>query len=251
MEVKMKVFIIVLSVFILGAVSSNTTAQPRKTPVVKKAVQQTKTTEVPKPEERPVTVYLKEGEPVSGKFVDASSEGLHLVVAGNKLIVHWKNIKQVSYTDVAPVEPPAPKIDKGKEALEGAVKSLKKLSTAVEVGINFQEFSRRLIDIKIEYEGYLSAITDADAKSELMKAMEAYEDSKTIWNYMVGNNSMGRATGDLFPDYEPGKTLQAKYSLPTYRTSGLHLMEGDKAMKLIWVVAASHIEKAAAKLEGK
>jgi len=246
----MKIRIIFISVlFALGLLTPATMAQRK--PVVKKASQPVKPVTVAKPKERPVTVYLKEGEPVSGKFVDASSEGLHVVVAGNKLVVQWNYIKQVSYTDVATIEPPTPKIDKGKEALDGAVKSLKKLATAVEVGINFQEYSRRLIDIKIEFDGYIAAITDTDAKGELMKAMEAYEDSKTIWNHMVGNNISGRPTGDLFPDYEPGKTLQAKYSLPTYRDGSLHLMEGAKSMKLVWAVAASHIEKAATKLEVK
>jgi len=249
---KNRAFKALFSILVFLGGSCLVSAQIRKPPVAKKpVVTLVKAVEPVKPAERPVTVTLKEGEPVSGKFVNATSEGLQIVIAGNTLILKWNDIKNIVFTDVPQTDAVATgessKVSKEKAAVEGAIKALRKLAAASgagtsfkEFGITFQEYSRRFIDGKIEVEDFLNGISEGSTKNEIKLALQAYEDARAAWNWMETHRS-----GDMFPDYEPGKSLQIKYSLPTYTSSSLHLMEGDKALSIIWVNARNHIENAA------
>src|SRR5690606_24464778 len=114
--------------------------------------------ELSKPSERPVKIMLKEGEPLSGTFTNSSSEGIQLLIAGNVLTIKWDVVSQIVFTDVQQIEM-TPKVDekveKEKESLKSALRSLRKLVAATEVlswgkRSDFEEFGRRFIDVKAE-----------------------------------------------------------------------------------------------------
>ncbi len=234
--------IVLLSSFSVDAQTRKPAPQKTPQPIAK-------VVEPPKPVARPATIALTDGEPISGQFVDASPEGIHIMLAGNKMILKWSSVKQITFTDVMSLEAaPPPKVSKDKEAIANAIKVLRKLSSATEIGMNFPEYSRRLVDVKIEFDGLLADIPNGEARRELELAMSAFQDAKSAWNWMVGNNITGRPSGDLFVEAEPGKSLQPKYSLPTYDggIKGLTFIEGDKAIRIIWAAARVHIDKVAA-----
>lgn len=233
----------------------NSSAQVRK-PLPSKAAAKPSETQSQqpeiKPQERPVSVLLKQGEPVNGTFVNSNAAGLRVRVADNDLVVKWDSIAQVVFTDVAQVAQ-SPKVDekaeKQKAALKSVLKSLRKLVAATDIlswgkRADFEEFGKRYIDVKAEVGEVFSDIPDSEAKEELKKALEAYDDGLRAWKYIFGDNPLGRTSGDLFPDFEPGKTLQQKYSIPTYNSGSLHLMGGDKVLGTIWQAARAHIEAA-------
>lgn len=221
----------------------------RRTAITKPAAP--KSVEATKPAERPVKVFLKAGEPVTGTFVNSNSQGLEVLVVGNSITVKWELISQVIFTDVP--QPEVAKVDdkaeKQKEAAKSAIKSLRKLVAATEVlswgkRADMEEFGRRFIDVRADANDVLAEVADGETKDELKKALEAYDDGMTAWKWMFGDNGMGRSSGDMFPDYEPGKSLQQKYSIETYTSGSLHLMAGDKVLAAIWQAAKSHIENA-------
>ena len=211
-------------------------AQVRKTPPVKKA-EPVKISGVTKPEERPVTISLKDGDPVSGKFVNSSSEGFQIVIAGNPLILKWKDIKQITFTDVMAIEPIEPKIPKEKLAIQSALKSLRKLVAATEVGVNFQEYSSRLIDVKTEINEILFEIPDGDIKNEISHCMEAYADAGTAWN---GFNQNQEKYFNMYPASESGKLLLRKY-MPIDDKNKFDI-ERSFAISTIWAAAQKHLE---------
>lgn len=225
-------------------------AQTKKAVLTKRPVEIKTVVEKPKPAERPVRISLKEGEPISGTFVNSDNEGMQIVVAGNSLTIKWNVISQIIFTDVSQnkvLTKVENKLDKQKESTKDALKSLRKLVAATEVlswnkRDDFQEFGRRLIDVKAEVNEVLPDIVDEDVKNQINKTMEAYDDALTAWKYMFGDNPSGRTMGDLFPDFEPGKTLQQKYSIPTYSSGSYNLMGGDKVLNTIWQAARTHIE---------
>ena len=173
--------------------------QTKRTVSPKKTVEEKKVIEVAKPAERPVSVALKEGEPLKGIFVNASSEGVHILIAGNTLILKWNDINKLIFTDVISNEVIVQNDTqtKSNEAIEGALKSLRKLAAATEVGINFQEYGRRVIDVKTEVEEFLPKMSDSYVKDEIQLAMKDYVDAANYWNDHIKNNMSKYSSVDL------------------------------------------------------
>jgi endonuclease YncB( thermonuclease family) len=124
--------------------SSIASAQVTKTPGTKKPVAAPgKPIDSVRTVERPVTVAFKEGEPISGKFVSGTADGVQIVVAGNTLLLKWNDIAKITFTDAVIAEPlpKAPSAaEKSAEAIANALKALRKLSSATEVGVSFQAY---------------------------------------------------------------------------------------------------------------
>ncbi len=134
---------------------------------------------------------------------------------------------------------------------QNALKSLRRMAAATEVGINFQEYGKRVIDLKADIDEDLSQLPEGELKQEIKLAVEAYVDANTAWNEMSDNNYLSTA-------FEPGKTLQKKYSMRGLPAPDLKVklpkgMEGyagslmvpkNIALNTIWGVARKHIDKA-------
>ncbi len=195
---KIYIKILLLLTFVL-LVNVSAFTQVKKTVQPKKKIEEKKVVEVTKPVERPVIVALKEGEPLKGTFINASSEGVQILIAGNTLILKWNDISKLVFTDVISNEV-IPKNDmqtKSNEAIEGALKSLRKLAAATEVGINFQEYGRRVIDVKTEVEEFLPKISESYLKNEIQLAMKDYVDAANYWNDHIKNNMSKYSSVDL------------------------------------------------------
>lgn len=226
--------LLLLTILLCSALSFNAQRKPVAKPQPKPTA--TPQTEV-KPSQR-VVIEKINGDKLTGLFVGGNAESISIDLDGSRINVKLPDIASIRFGD-APVKNDLPGISKNDEAVANALKSLRKLAAATEVGVNFQDYSSRLIDVKAEVNEVLPQIADGYVKDEIKLAMDAYADAGTAWNWTIVNRS-----GDMFPDYEPGKTLQAKYSIPTYKYSDLHLMERDKVLNAIWAAARKHIENA-------
>lgn len=120
-------------------------------------------------------------------------------------------------------------------AASDALKSLRKLSGAAQVGSNLQEYTSRLIDAKAEVDEKAAQLPEGELKQEIKSALEAYTDAKTIWAVF------GR--GYVDETLEPGKSIISKYNVPkgSNYTSGRDL---ETTLSTIWQAADKHIEKA-------
>jgi hypothetical protein len=212
--------------------------QVRRTPI------KPKTTTTPEakteaPEAKPlqkVVVEKTNGDKLTGLFVSGNADSVTIEISGTKVPIGFTEIKAMWVGDAKP-EPPviqAPTINYAGEA----IKSLKKLSAATDVGVNFQDYGRRVIDVKAEVEELLLNIADEFIKNEIKSAMEAYVDAGSAWNFTVQNR------GVLFIDFEPAITLRPKYNLPTSRLGSMTLISKEAALSTIWAKAKAHIENA-------
>lgn len=116
-----------------------------------------------------------------------------------------------------------------------ALKSLRKMSGAVEIGINFQEYSSRMIDLKSEVDESLAQLPKGELKKEITLALQAYVDAKTIWNDAASSDY-------VFTMLEPAKTLQHKYRIP--EASKGQMTYKKVALSTIWAAADRHIGRA-------
>ena len=221
----------IILIFVFGV-----SAQVRKA-VVKPTPKPTPVPVVEAPPTQKVIVEKTNGDKLTGLLVKADSETLTVQISETNLPVKFSEIKAVWFGEI-PAQPVVDtKKDKEQESIQQALKSLRKLSAATEVGVSFVEYSRRLIDVKSEVAEYLSNISDGYIKDEINAAMEAYADASTGWNEMGRNFT-------LFPSLEPGKYLQKKYGIPTDRSIGMDLLPGKLVLSTIWAVAKKHIENA-------
>lgn len=231
---------ILFSLIFISLISVTGFGQRKNVVAPKKPTETVKVVETVVPEKRPATVYLKEGEPLKGTFVNASSDGVQILIAGNTLTLKWNDISQIVFTDVISNEV-VTKNDtqtKNYEEIESALKSLRKLAAATEVGVNFQEYGSRLIDVKAEVNEFLPKITDGYVKDEIKLAMESYADASTAWNNMLRRDY-------LLIGFEPADTLQKKYSIPIDRSIGnIPLLPRNVVLSTIWAAARKHIENA-------
>lgn len=130
------------------------------------------------------------------------------------------------------------------ESLILAMKELHKMQAATEVGITFQEYSSRLIDLKASVEEALRQVSDPDLRRELRFAVEAYSDGLDLWNRQLNTRYPLKQSGDMLR--EEAKDICEKYGIKEFSTStgGAEIVNSKKALNFIWTFAKAAIEKA-------
>lgn len=175
-------------------------------------------------------------------MVSCSGGNKEKVVSDNATIATTTTATPATATPMA-ISTPTPKATPKPTphpAAIAALKSLRKMAGAAQMGINFQEYSSRIIDVKADVDESVAQLPDSEVKKEISLALQAYVDAKTIWN-----NS---ATSDVvITMLEPGKSLQRKYKIP--ETTYGQATKGEStdktiALSTIWSVASKHIERA-------
>jgi hypothetical protein len=183
----------------------------------------------PKATPKPVTV-VQSATTDDGKRVNLKSDGT------------WEFDTQ--YVAPAPKPTPEPVVvpqdkfpPKVRAAAEAALKTLRRMGSAVEVGLTLSEYNTRLIDLKADVDENLSQIPDGELKTEIRLAVEAYVDAQNGWKEMGRHDT-------LYPDLEPGRSLMTKYSIPIDRSIGMALLPGRSVRNIIWLTAKARVDKA-------
>ncbi len=194
---------------------------------------------------RQVTINLKSGAPVTGQFIQADASVIQMEVAGNLLKIKLDDVVSVVFApEFVSKQLATPEHSKDEDA-NRALRSLRKLAGATAVGINFQEYGSRLIDVKNEVDEAVSRMQSGDLKIELVLAMEAYVDAGQAWNQMLRYDFM-------LPTAEPGLTLIRKYSLqPTELVPGNRstlALPRSYVLSTLWEAARVHTDRASSLL---
>jgi hypothetical protein len=145
-----------------------------------------------------------------------------------------------------PVVTPTPSVGVAQPAL----KALRVVAGATEVGISFEEYGRRMIDLKAEVDKAAGDLLDAELKGEIRASLQAYVDAGQAWNELTrGGYQLSRSF--LNPDRQPfADALQKKYDIPTEildpgaPTKPYRTMDGQLVLRTIWGAARKHLEKA-------
>ncbi len=118
-------------------------------------------------------------------------------------------------------------------AAADALKELRKMSGAVEMGLSLQEYTNRMIDMKAEVDEKLSKVPDGEMKQEIKAAQQSYIDAKTLWNSAVTYDN-------VYPRSEENKAIFMKYTFSKVGES----VPKEVALSEVWATANKHIEKA-------
>jgi len=163
-----------------------------------------------------------------------------------------------------PVVAPTPSAGRDDSAAP-AIKALRLMAGATEVGINFQEYSRRLIDVKADVDKSLTDLPSGELSEEIGRSLQSYVDAAKAWNDLIrGGRPLNRSS--LFPDSQPfADSLQRRYEIPVeivdpsegmsaelLRTTRpesrkpFRTMDGQVVLKKLWASGRAHLEKAEA-----
>lgn len=127
-------------------------------------------------------------------------------------------------------------------AAKAALKALRKLAAATEVGVTKQVYGERLIDAKVDVSENLQELPAGALKTEIQTAMDAYADAASIWD----DSFQYQYWAVLFVG-TPGEIIK-KYSIPVSTSEGdlREITEGDRIIILstIWGAAKEHMNKA-------
>lgn len=212
----MKRIYLIVAVTILGACTA-ATAQVNPKPK-------------PKVTPKPATV-VNSATTDDGKRIVLKSDGT------------WEFDTQSVAPPPKPTSTPEPVVPKDKfppkvrAAAEAALKTLRRMGSATEVGLTLSEYNTRLIDLKADVDEQISLIPEGELKTEIQLAVEAYVDAQNAWKEMGRHDT-------LFPDLEPGRSLMAKYSIPVDSSIGMRLLPGNSVRSIIWRAARAHVDKA-------
>lgn len=141
--------------------------------------------------------------------------------------------------------------DRDHTNVKEGLKALRMMASATEVGISFEEYGRRIIDVKTMVDTCLTNLPESDLKKEMELSVAAYVDAGKAWNEFVRRRRSVNEDS-LYPDsdrYADG--LQKKYQIPTetLEVSGsaikpFRVMTGSAILNTIWSAAKAHLAKA-------
>ena len=123
------------------------------------------------------------------------------------------------------------------QAVVDAIKSLRRMESATEIGISNQEYSSRMIDLKGDVDEALAQLPEGELRKELTLAIEAYTDALVVWNYKYAF---------LTADEEPGQSWAKKYPNIVSEIEGVNFVGRATAVPAIWVAAGEHVKRASA-----
>ena len=230
--------IIIFLLFVLMALPNAFAAQTNRGQAgTKKADQKPKTAEK---SGRHVTVNLKNGDVLSGDFIQASAESVEIEVNGVRQKISLDEVATMVFASGQRISS-APSRDTVLAA-EAAVKSLRKLAATTMVKPAFQDYQSRLIDVKVDVEDALARLPEGNLKTEMKLALEAFVDAENIW-YEEGDIEVILPAKD-----ELAAQLMKKYEIPPIEpnTDPAKLrLDRDIMLNKIWASARAHMDKLA------
>jgi hypothetical protein len=124
-------------------------------------------------------------------------------------------------------------------AAQDAMKALRKLDAATQVGVNFVNYQPLVIDARAKVDEAVSVLPIEQLKSELRSAIDAYADAASAWNDALTSEH-------LIISQPPGDSLARKYGLngaPLYGGSDIIIVPRAVALTTMWRAGRAHIDR--------
>lgn len=130
-----------------------------------------------------------------------------------------------------------------RSAANDALKALRKVEAATQVGVNYQQFGQLAIEAKAAVNQAVTALPDGEVKSEIVAAMEAYADAGDAWGATI--NDKLTSSSKLASD------LKQKYDFDYQKVNAALSKEDLKSLLLstIWEAAKNRLNKATSLLD--
>jgi hypothetical protein len=204
-----------------------------------------------KPKRR-VTVNIKNGTQMSGLFVEADSENLLIEIENAHALIKMDEITSIDFMiSPAQIGPQQSIVNRESEAARDALKALRTIAAATSIGVNYSDYSRRLIDAKVSFDDATTKLSESVIKTELNAAWKDYTQAMRIWDYMFQMSKLdtGRYNFmypvDKFYDF----VLQNYPDIKVTAVRGKPLLFRGDILATIWQSARTHLTAAESALK--
>ncbi|OLE53286.1 MAG: hypothetical protein AUG51_13795 [Acidobacteria bacterium 13_1_20CM_3_53_8] len=187
-------------------------------------------------------------EPIGADFIQADATSITVEINGARRVFKMDEVVGVIFSpDEAARRMSQGATAQGATSAREAVRVLRRLNSAIDVGVSYAQYSQILIEVKGSVDEALASIPAGELRNEITLAMEAYADAGQAWNVMIQN---GRSySSDILSVYPPIGALITKYSVPVKRQSGNFAIVNNRTMlSTIWQAARTHIDRASSLL---
>jgi hypothetical protein len=123
-------------------------------------------------------------------------------------------------------------------AAEKVVSAMRRLDNAIAVGVTFQNYSALLIEQKTIVDENLRAVSNAEFRGGVERALLDHQYAMYVWNLAAANN-----WAYFYTKQEPGRTLITRYGVPIKISiwTQVPVMTG---LSHIWLSARGHFNSA-------
>ena len=136
-----------------------------------------------------------------------------------------------------------------RQAAQDAMKELRKLRSAIEIGLSYRQYTDRLVDTKTETDEKLRILPASAFKQEISATMEAFADARELWRLALANVKSAKVylfyAGKIFEKYnihldrDPTTVDERVWVAGPTKETFL-----DYPLKQIWAAAIQHLEQA-------
>lgn len=193
---------------------------------------------------RPVTITVKNGESLKGNFKHATGEIVRIEVDGTERSINLDDVTSIVFADETSADGAKPSVRLSAQATataREALKALRKIAGATEVGVTLQQYGSLVIDAKAEVDEALAALPAGEIKDEIALSMEAYADAGQVWSAMIDSYRYAEASLTGL-----GERLQKKYDSEV--VSAFNKRETNQTLSRIWAYGRKHLDQASSLL---
>lgn len=212
------------------------------------------TSAAPSTSKRPVTINLKEGDPIQGYFLRADSETVQVEVRSGNMSIRLSEVESMTFSssneeptisiskprlreaDEDETPAPTPKEDVSKANARKAYVALRKLADAARISLPYPAYGALVVETRSLIEQITPTLTDNGLKNDIVATMDAYTDAGQAWGTHLQKD-------EISVREEPGATLMRKYSIKPglNRLGNETYLPLDETLKIIWNVAATRL----------
>jgi hypothetical protein len=175
-----------------------------------------------------VVLELISGERVDGMLQGATTSEVRISVAGQLLTMPIATVRVVYMGDAPKQSASAAQSSEQIKAVE-CLTLLQGLDSVVTSGINYVQYSQRMLDAKVKVDQYLAEAKDQALRKAIGEAMQYYEWAANAWSAKISSNSphlntpLGRAIRTVIADQCPSVKAfvddnDKEVSMPSFRT---------------------------------
>jgi hypothetical protein len=190
---------------------------------------------------------------VTGLFIGADSESVQVEVENSrKLTISMDEVASIAFVIVpAVIERPKPAVNPEAEAARDALKALRTVTAATEVGITYNDYSRRLIDAKVLFDDAVAKLPEGSIKSELKSAWSDYTKALSVWSYMfTASRQESNRLNFMFPGDLMYNTIKTNYpNVKVTDFNGTAVLWRSDIFNAIWGSAKIHIQQVNSQLK--
>ena len=201
---------------------------------------------------------LKTGERLEGTFVQATTEGAVITVAGQSITIPIAKMRAI-YFGAIPVTEGDAKASVARESLD----ALRALQSITSSGVGYRDYAPRVLDARIKVDHYLkSAQENEKARAPISSAMRYYELAAQAWNtnLVTTSKSLG-STLEVFKALVEDKEVsecpalksmlaEVRRSVPPFAKSPMDISGvmgtflGQNRLPTLWACAKDKISEA-------